>query len=98
MLEEALAKERKEYPDRTYRVHETRILLDYLRSEDVEKRVQHALEYSRTAYWLEDERLKDVGRLLVRDGADSIRCQPLLKPSPNRLRDHWGRSREGESW
>jgi hypothetical protein len=85
-------------------IAQTRILLDYLKAEDVEKQAQHAREFARrehvTLDWLED-----VAKRLVDEGADPNRCRPLLKPRIKRSRApvlRWEeppfRSGEGTPW
>jgi hypothetical protein len=104
LLEKALSKQPKEEPDRRDGVDQTRILLDYLKADDVEKRAQHARKFARrehVAYaWL-----KDVAKRLEEEGADANRCRALLKPRIKRSRGsvmRWEeplfRSGEGEPW
>jgi hypothetical protein len=106
ILERALEKKLKDEPDRTDWVAEARLLLDYLRAAGVEERTECAIRYAGRGYfgesWLRGQGaerwLQDVGKRLVREGADPNRCQPLLNPPADRPLEYQGSSREAEPW
>ncbi|HZL87947.1 MAG TPA: hypothetical protein VFB96_06180 [Pirellulaceae bacterium] len=57
-------------------IGETRLLLEYLNADGIEKRVAAALAYAKDRK-VEPQVLRDVAKQLVADGADPETCRPL---------------------
>jgi hypothetical protein len=110
LLEASLARYRREIKDAGLtwgEVHvpwiaETETLIAFLKAETVDERLKHALAYKRMPFVLfqgerdRDEWVADVGRRLIRDGADPKQCEPLLRPAWDATAQFT--SREGISW